>query len=78
MSEDSISLTNQSNEKMNQEDSVLEPSLNQSDDEQQFIYSEESQSLICCGSHCYEIPLSIIEKYAKITKVSFDIENNNF
>ena len=43
--------------------------INPDDEENQFIYDENSQLLICVGSTFNEIPQIIIEKYASKTKV---------
>lgn len=42
---------------------------NENEAESQFIYNEQSNSLLCIGEHFDHIPKSIIENYARKTRV---------
>lgn len=52
-----------------QDELPSDATINPVDEESQFIYQEETQSLYCIGSNFDDIPQSIIDAYASKTKV---------
>ena len=52
-----------------QDELPSDATVNPVDEESQFIYQEETQSLFCIGSNFGDIPQSIIDAYASKTKV---------
>ena len=47
------------------------------DEDNQFIYDDDSSSLICIGSAFDDIPASIIQQYALKTKVNYGSNNED-
>ena len=50
--------------------------INPVDEDNQFIFDDDSRTLICVGSHFDDVPQSIIELFAQKTKVRFALVRN--